>query len=291
VYHYLIVKADALMRSSSRASWPRAFILLALLVQLATARSLRDRDAEDVCFPDDRDGSNLNINAPTCEILGETDFYGLGVRLGIYLSWVSGYIANNFVASEMAGSLDTNSIFLSALTLTVVVSSVWETIWVIDSIILLQLSFGCIFSVMSIWGRRTGFYKQGHFGGWGTHSRLALCTIISAYSLWFWTVQIKNPDPSCFMREQCDGLRTFLFANFSATGGMRVFYAIASALFCVYFGTMVIVATITLGYHLIGKIAGSKKRWIPVEHEAGGCPGMRGYVSPPDRILSKANPS
>ncbi|KAK5118432.1 hypothetical protein LTR62_002946 [Meristemomyces frigidus] len=182
--------------------------------------------------------------APICQIPGEPDLYGFGVRVGIYLTWVSSWLANNFVEGEMASSLDTNAIFLFALALTVGVLTVKrEKIWVIDANILLQLSSGFVFGVMTIWGRRTAFYRKGHFGGWGTHSRLLLCTTISAYSLWFWIGGVVDPDPDCFLRTECDGLRWFIFANVRMDDPVvRTIAIVLSAAACLYYGAMFLAA-------------------------------------------------
>lgn len=34
------------------------------------------------------------------------DLYGLGVRLGIYFQWFSGWVSNNFILDEINGGLD-----------------------------------------------------------------------------------------------------------------------------------------------------------------------------------------
>ena len=256
-----------------RPSAVYSVFLITVLVQDVLATSPVARDDDDRCFTPDRDISGLDINAPTCAIPGQADLYGFGVRVGIYLTWVSSWLANNFVAGEMSGSLDTNSIFLLALALTVAILSFLETIWIIDSIILLQLSFGFVLGVMTIWGRRTKYYKQGHFGGWGTHCRLCLCLAVCAYSLWFWTKAIKDPDPDCFLREQCGGLRTFFFADLSAMGGIRIFYAIVSGIGCFYFGTMAIVAAISFVRHAVGM----DRHWVPIEHQGQEGLSMQGY--------------
>jgi hypothetical protein len=212
---------------------------------------------------------------PGCMIPGDSDFYGFGVRMGVYLTWISSWIANNFVSSEMAGSLDTNAVFLFALALTVVVLTAQKDIWAIDSNILLQLSFGFVFGVMTMWGRRTSFYQQGHFGGWGTHSRLVLCMAVSVYSLWFWVYGVQHPDPNCFRREACNGLRTFFFADVSMTGWARVIWIIVSAVVCVYFGAMSIMAIILLVFKAI-----RHERWEAEELELNQSVRMMTRVYP-----------
>ena len=92
-----------------------------------------------------------------------------------------------------------------------------QRVYLIDNLILVQLSLGYIFGVMTLWGNRSRFYKKRnserapHFGGWGTHSRLLLCLCASCYSVWFWSVAVMDPEPNCFLRERCGGLRLGLF--------------------------------------------------------------------------------
>lgn len=174
----------------------------------------------------------------------------------------------------MAGTLDTNAIFLLSLTTTVIVQTVNGSIFLVDSLILIQLGFGFVFGVMSLWGYRTRYYKwrdpsaavgekdKYHFGGWGTHCRLALCTLISCYALWFWVYSVANPNPNCFLRERCDGLRTFLFTSVSIMGWTRWIHALASAICVIYYGVAFIVAVATFARYLINGLMGRQMEWI-----------------------------
>ena len=47
-----------------------------------------------------------------CQTERAPDYYGLGVRLGIYFAWGTSYLANTMVPSEINSALDTNMIFL-----------------------------------------------------------------------------------------------------------------------------------------------------------------------------------
>lgn len=143
------------------------------------------------------------------------DLYGLGVRLGIYFQWTSGWVSNNVIPDEVSGGLDANSIFLFALMISIVSTTSDRTLTQVDAFIMLQLCAGTIWSVLSIWGYRTCVYrKEGldairRFGGFGTHLRLLLAAGVSWYSIWFWTTGLKGypqglyefgkqpPDPSC----------------------------------------------------------------------------------------------
>ena len=82
--------------------WIVAILVTLSLPHGAIARSLDSEEPYEQCK---RLLDDLGITSrPNCKIPGSGDFYGLGVRLGIYLTWISSWIANNFVAGEMAGS-------------------------------------------------------------------------------------------------------------------------------------------------------------------------------------------
>ena len=81
-------------------------VLLITLIfpHAANARSLKTRNhLDDQCKQAFIDRDLEPWGGENCEIPGNGDFYGLGVRLGIYLTWISSWIANNFVAGEMGG--------------------------------------------------------------------------------------------------------------------------------------------------------------------------------------------
>lgn len=126
------------------------------------------------------------------------DLYGLGVRLGVYLQWFSGWISNNFLVDEIAGGLDANAIFLFALLISMVSSTKSDAMTLMDGMIMMLLCGGTVWSVLSLWGYRTCVYrKEGHnairrFGGFGTHLRVLLAGGVSWYAIWFWVVGVKG---------------------------------------------------------------------------------------------------
>jgi hypothetical protein len=88
---------------------------------------------------------------------------------------------------------------------------------VIDVIVIHQLCLGFLFSVMSLWGYRTMYYKtegpggRRHFGGIGTHFRLVLMIMVSAYGVWFWIEGIAGGLSDRDGRDACGGLIIFFF--------------------------------------------------------------------------------
>jgi hypothetical protein len=141
--------------------------------------------------------------------------------------------------------LETNSIFLLALFATVFSFSTQpDAIRVIDVIVIHQLCVGFLFSVISLWGYRTMYYKtegpggRRHFSGISTHLRLVLLTMVTGYGVWFWIHGVAGGLPKIDEREACGGLVTFFVFPMRvtkwSTRGVFLTTAILSAL---YYGT------------------------------------------------------
>jgi hypothetical protein len=200
-----------------------------------------------------------------CESERAPDYYGLGVRLGIYFAWLQGYIANTMLPDEIAGALDTNTIFLFTLLVAMIKCSSVNMLMQIDGLILVHLSGGTLFGVLSIWGYRSCRYViEGpkairHFGGFGTHFRLFLSLCVSVYSLWFWLYGVTGslvpggPNGLPPTPNECEVLFTFMFAKVRAAGGVRIFYIITNICCTIYFGIMLVVSSLA-GYIRVSKM-------------------------------------
>lgn len=179
------------------------------------------------------------------------DLYGLGVRLGVYLQWFSGWVSNNFVIEEIAGGLDANAIFLFALLISMVSSSKSDAMTLMDGMIMMMLCGGTIWSVLSLWGYRTCVYrKEGHdairrFGGFGTHLRLLLAGGVSWYAIWFWTVGVKGLPRGLSqfgqnLPQSCDKTRVTAFG--ATLTGVASTFATATTIVSLAYSSFVILA-------------------------------------------------
>src|SRR5690242_14583211 len=72
-----------------------------------------------------------------CNTIFSQNLYGLGVRLGYYFNWASGWTANNFVPDEIAGAQDSNSIFLLGLLASLLRGTSTRALTRLDGIVLL----------------------------------------------------------------------------------------------------------------------------------------------------------
>jgi hypothetical protein len=205
-----------------------------------------------------------------CQTERAPDYYGLGVRLGIYFAWWQAYIANTMLPSELAGAADTNTIFLLTILVAMIQCTHSHMLQSIDGLILMHLSGGTIFGILSIWGYRTRQYiDEGvrgirFFGGFGTHARIVISLAVSIYGLWFWLYGVtgsliamggpgdETTDPAPNPPD-CSTLYTFMFSPVRADGGVRIFYIVICVGCAVYFGIMLLASTIA-GWARVSKI-------------------------------------
>ena len=100
--------------------------------------------------------STYFLTRDTCQGLpGNSDLYGLGIRIGIYLQWTSSLLTNTFLPDGAADLLDANSIFLFAVFIaTANATSSPEALHPVEAFIMLALCFGYLLSVLSVTGLR-----------------------------------------------------------------------------------------------------------------------------------------
>lgn len=210
-----------------------------------------------------------------CQTAVASDYYGLGVRLGIYFAWLQAYLANTLLASAIPSAADTNTIFLLTLLIAMLNDSVNATLSQADGLILMHLCGGTVFGTLSLWGYRTRLYKDNGpaavrlFGGYGTHIRMLICLAVSTYGVWFWgwgatgkldsmteLPGLKPPNPS-----ECSETYTFFFAKLPITGGIRYYYLVVSVCCTAWFGAMMLMSGLA-GWFCLENIRGSfAKNW------------------------------
>ncbi|KAK0732091.1 hypothetical protein B0H67DRAFT_93960 [Lasiosphaeris hirsuta] len=193
-----------------------------------------------------------------CQSELATDYYGLGVRLGVYFAWLGGYIANTILPSECASAADTSTIFLLTLLIAMAGDARTGELTQIDGLVLMHLCGGTVFGVVTLWGYRTRVYRNHGpravrmFGGFGTHIRLVVSLGVSIFGLWFWLYGVTgglrpmgpddgtNPPNSA----DCSVLYTFFFAKVRADGGIRYYYVVVCLSCILWFGTMLLVSSL-----------------------------------------------
>ena len=225
--------------------------------------------------------SNTTLDGSyTCNTNFSVDLYGLGVRLGYYFNWASGWTANNFVPDEIAGAQDSNSVFLLGLLASLLRGTSTRNLTRLDGLVLLELAAGTIWSVLSLWGYRTCVYKReglhgiSSFGGFGTHFRLLLSTMVASYGLWFFIVGIADHNDhklrlsSNTGQGRCDRIYVLgvRLSNFRPVG---IVLCLISLVYC---GTMLITSSVA-GITRLWKIS-----WL-IQHDPYSSSSRLRYIS------------
>ena len=88
-------------------------------------------------------------------ILGNPDLYGLGIRVGIYLQWISSLLTIIFLPVGVSDSLDTNSIFVFSVVIAVAKATTsLNHLRPMEAVIMLQMRFEYLLTVLSVSGLR-----------------------------------------------------------------------------------------------------------------------------------------
>ena len=161
-------------------------------------------------------------------------------------------------AEEISSSLAATAIFLFALLLSMVKGSVDGSLHVIDGLVLLNLCFSFLFSVLSLFGYRTLLYQPSQknkrgiingLGGFGTYFRLFLAGAVAAYAVWFWTLGIYHLEqsyPGDAGRNGSCATVVWVFGTFKVESGVKWLMRIGSVIAAIYFGGLAMVALTTL---------------------------------------------
>ena len=127
----------------------------------------------------------------TCGFPGESDLYGLGIRIGVYLQWLTGLLVYTFYPEGYADVSATTLIFSTAVTIGTIVNS--SERYASEIFIFLYLFFGGIF-ITVVLGEHSPYYgdKSSRIGMFKFLCIVACCFAGSVYSSWFWLKGLKT---------------------------------------------------------------------------------------------------
>ena len=139
-----------------------------------------------------------------CAIDGNTDMYGIGIRIGFYLQWYGGIFASWLAPSEVPGLRLTISIFIAATFLALLIQIIRDvsSLEVVEVYIILLLTFGYyLFLVpLYIWRVLTRCNpsldpsRYPRVGAGAVYSVLSflLLVAVSSFQLWFWFARVPT---------------------------------------------------------------------------------------------------
>ena len=132
--------------------------------------------------------------------------YGLGIRIGFYLQWFAGDLASWFAPSEVNGIRLTNSVFIAATFLALLIQVIRDvsSLQVVEVYVILLLTFGyyLFFVPLYIWRVLTGYnpaldpFRFPHVWPGQVYSALnfLLLVAVAAFQLWFWFARVPQLD-------------------------------------------------------------------------------------------------
>jgi hypothetical protein len=150
-----------------------------------------------------------------CGFQGNQDLYGLGIRLGIYMQWISAIIMPFFRKKGDDSLLQSYTMFLLALILAVLVITIRsDPTYVVEMLVLTYIIFGGGHLVLEI-GENKGPLRKGNRDIVSkvlpSYIKLCLLTAAAIYWAWFWLGGIYS---DTFLATPC-GANAFLFAKVS----------------------------------------------------------------------------
>ena len=121
--------------------------------------------------------------------VGNADFYGLGIRLGVYLQWIAQFLANCFLSAEWKSILGASIVFALALTIAVLLLTFeHECTFTAEIIVILFIFWGGL--IVSYYGSPIVDHMRGplpdrRFVGTNAATAPPLL-LMQIFSLWFW---------------------------------------------------------------------------------------------------------
>lgn len=96
-----------------------------------------------------------SLLAPSCTPFeGNSDFYGQGIRIGVYLQWLSAWLSVLLQPDTAQSILEVNSVFIFAIVIATISAFNSDGIQPIEIYIMLQFCFGFFLTTISIFGLR-----------------------------------------------------------------------------------------------------------------------------------------
>jgi hypothetical protein len=140
----------------------------------------------------------MSTSVEQCGFLGNSDIYGVGVRIGLYTQWIATLLVTLFSPEEEETFRVVNLTIQSSIFLGIAVQSAMETNPV-EPIIVLFLMCGALSSLTGD-GISNSTHVSGMFRG-------LFYTALSAYGVWYWFEGLDQM--MRHMKEGCDAIAFF----------------------------------------------------------------------------------
>jgi hypothetical protein len=200
---------------------------------------------------------NAPASMASCVLNGNSDLYGLGIRLGVYFQLISTLLANHFLADALREAWDANTIFLLSIFIAIIKSSVSvDNLTAPEAFVLLQMLFAFLIAVYHI-GPSLKWYlfdfltrilkgtmerdldwweiaselgrAQVDVSNLGTTMRQFLALAITSYNVWFWFSGSDLLDSG----RHCSS-EIFVFARVDLHGDATIFFQVWGIIYLLY---------------------------------------------------------
>jgi hypothetical protein len=126
-----------------------------------------------------------------CGFSGNSDLYGLGIRLGVYFQWASTLIIYGWYPEGRNDLVESYLAFLVAITIAIIViTAQTEPTYAAEILVLAYIIFGGIYTVMMVGARqhhRKRIETSAHTVHWAqTFALLMILASAGIYYSWFW---------------------------------------------------------------------------------------------------------
>jgi hypothetical protein len=137
-----------------------------------------------------------------CRFIGNSDLYGLGIRIGFYLQWYSTILGSWIAPSEVPPMRLSNSFFVAATFIALIIQVAKDNLTTAEIYIVLLLTFGgyLYFVPLYMWRLATGCaprwdpsrFSRVKAGRVFTALNFMLLISVSSYQLWFWVRKVTD---------------------------------------------------------------------------------------------------
>ncbi|KAK5016675.1 hypothetical protein LTR16_001586 [Cryomyces antarcticus] len=145
-----------------------------------------------------------------CTFDGNSDMYGLGIRIGFYLQWYSGILASILAPSELPGLRFAKALFIAATFLALLILTIQNPLGlqVAEVYIILLLTFGSYLFFVPLYLWRIFICGRTHLdptrfpvvftGAFYSVLNFMLLVAVTAFQLWFWIARVPQlADQGC----------------------------------------------------------------------------------------------
>jgi hypothetical protein len=135
----------------------------------------------------------LTASTPACGFQGNPDLYGLGIRLGVYLQWISAFIVYQWYPKGREELTFAYTVFIVALSITtIVLTTNAHSTYTAEVFILMLIVFGgaftTVFSATRAKFSKREFQPKRHYAVRALFAGIytLLLAVTAIYSSWFW---------------------------------------------------------------------------------------------------------